>query len=67
MFCYLLLGTIDKVMTGEIQIKELIVSKMLRQDLDKYRSLFSHVSAALHLGIPAVKSYKGMFCGNDYI
>jgi DNA polymerase elongation subunit (family B) len=41
--------TIDKVMTGEIQIKDLIVSKMLRQDLDRYRSLFPHVSAALQL------------------
>ena len=41
--------TIDKVMTSEIQIKDLIVSKMLRQDLIKYRSLFPHVSAALQL------------------
>ena len=41
--------TIDKVMTGEIQLKDLVVSKMLRQDLTKYRSLFPHVSAALQL------------------
>ena len=41
--------TIDKVMTGEIQIKDLVVSKLLRQDLTKYRSLFPHVSAALQL------------------
>jgi DNA polymerase elongation subunit (family B) len=41
--------TIDKVMTGEIQIKDLVVSKQLRQDLTKYRSLFPHVSAALQL------------------
>jgi DNA polymerase I len=41
--------TIDKVMTGEIQIKDLVVSKLLRQDLDKYRNLFPHVSAALRL------------------
>jgi DNA polymerase elongation subunit (family B) len=41
--------TEDKVMTGEIQIKDLVVSKMLRQDLIKYRSLFPHVSAALQL------------------
>ena len=41
--------TMDKVMTGEIQIKDLVVSKMLRQDLTKYRSLFPHVSAALQL------------------
>jgi DNA polymerase elongation subunit (family B) len=41
--------TIDKVMTGEIPLKDLVVSKMLRQDLIKYRSLFPHVSAALQL------------------
>jgi DNA polymerase elongation subunit (family B) len=41
--------TMDKVMTGESQIKDLVVSKMLRQDLTKYRSLFPHVSAALQL------------------
>jgi DNA polymerase elongation subunit (family B) len=41
--------TIDKVMTCEIQMKDLVVSKMLRQDLTKYRSLFPHVSAALQL------------------
>jgi DNA polymerase elongation subunit (family B) len=39
--------TIDKVMTGEIELKDLVVSKMLRQDLTKYRSLFPHVSAGL--------------------
>jgi DNA polymerase elongation subunit (family B) len=36
-------------MTGEIQIKDLVISNMLRQDLTKYRSLFPHVSAALQL------------------
>ena len=41
--------TIDKVMTGEIPLKDLVVSKMLRQDLIRYRSLFPHVSAALQL------------------
>jgi DNA polymerase elongation subunit (family B) len=41
--------TIDKVMTGEILIKDLVVSKILRQDLYKYRSLFPHVSAALQM------------------
>jgi len=49
--------TIDKVMTGEISINDLIVSKILRQDLYKYRSLFPHVSAALQLseaGLPLV-------------
>ncbi len=41
--------TIDKLMAGEIQIKDLVVSKMLRQDLEGYKSLFPHVSAALQL------------------
>jgi DNA polymerase elongation subunit (family B) len=45
----LVTSTIDKIMTGEIQIKDLVVSKMLRQDLNKYTSLFPHVSAALQL------------------
>jgi DNA polymerase elongation subunit (family B) len=45
----LITRTIDKVMTCEIQIKDLVVSKILRQDLTKYRSLFPHVSAALQL------------------
>ncbi|HXX96779.1 MAG TPA: DNA polymerase domain-containing protein [Candidatus Bathyarchaeia archaeon] len=50
--------TIDKVMTGELELKDLIVSKILRQDLYKYRSLFPHVSAALQLtetGIPLTR------------
>jgi DNA polymerase elongation subunit (family B) len=41
--------TIDKVMTGEIPLRDLVVSKILRQDLIKYRSVFPHVSAALQL------------------
>ena len=41
--------TIDKVMTGELELKDLIVSKILRQDLYKYRSSFHHVSAAVQL------------------
>ena len=36
-------------MSGDIQLNDLVVSKMLRQDLTKYRSLFPHVSAALQL------------------
>src|SRR5205085_10585386 len=41
---------IDKIMTGEgIQQQDLVVSKLLRQDIEKYRSLFPHVSAAIQL------------------
>jgi DNA polymerase elongation subunit (family B) len=41
--------TIDKVMTGEIDVQDLVVSKILRQDIDKYSTLFPHVSAAIRL------------------
>jgi DNA polymerase elongation subunit (family B) len=51
--------TIDKVMTGEIQIKDLVVSKMLRQDLTKYRSLFPHVSAALQMTEVGISLVRG--------
>jgi DNA polymerase elongation subunit (family B) len=47
--------TIDRVMTGELQVKDLVVSKILRQDLYQYRTLFPHVAAALQLseaGVP---------------
>jgi DNA polymerase elongation subunit (family B) len=50
--------TIDKVMTGELELNDLIVSKILRQNLYKYRSLFPHVSAALRLteaGVPLTR------------
>jgi len=35
-------------MTGEgLDGKDLVISKLLRQDIQKYRSLFPHVSAAI--------------------
>jgi DNA polymerase elongation subunit (family B) len=41
---------IDKIMTGkEIEQQDLVISKLLRQDIEKYKSLFPHVSAAIHL------------------
>jgi DNA polymerase elongation subunit (family B) len=49
--CLLLVTkAIDKIMTGEeIQQQDLIISKLLRQDIEKYKSLFPHVSAAIQL------------------
>jgi DNA polymerase elongation subunit (family B) len=41
--------TIDKVMTGDIKLQHLIVFKLLGQGLDKYKSLFPHVSATIQL------------------
>ncbi len=41
--------TIDKVMTGEIQTQDLIISKQLRMDITKYKNIFPHVAAAIQL------------------
>ncbi len=46
----LLLDTqaIDTIITGEgLDDKDLVISKLLRQDIQKYRSLLPHVSAAI--------------------
>ena len=47
--CLLLVTkAIDKIMTGEeIQQEDLVISKLLGQEIEKYKSLFPHVSAAI--------------------
>jgi DNA polymerase elongation subunit (family B) len=46
----LVVQAIDKIMTGEgLQQQDLIISKLLRQNIVKYKSLFPHVSAAIQL------------------
>src|SRR6185437_4951365 len=41
---------IDRIMTAEdITQQDLVISKLLRQDIEKYKSLFPHVSAAIQL------------------
>ena len=35
--------SIDKLMNGEVRITDLVISKQLRQNIEKYRSLFPHV------------------------
>jgi DNA polymerase elongation subunit (family B) len=44
---YHLTTTIDQVMTGEINAKDLVISKQLRMDITKYKNLFPHVAAAI--------------------
>lgn len=39
--------TIDKVMTGEIENEDLVISKQLRMHITKYRNIFPHVAAAI--------------------
>ena len=41
--------TIDKVMTGEIELQDLVISKQLRMNIYNYRSIFPHVAAAIQL------------------
>jgi DNA polymerase elongation subunit (family B) len=51
--------SIDKLMNGEIQIADLVVSKLLRQNIEKYRSLFPHVAAAIRLNVSGVIANRG--------
>jgi DNA polymerase elongation subunit (family B) len=46
-------------MNGEIQITDLVVSKLLRQDIAKHRALFPHVAAAIRLNISGVITNRG--------
>jgi DNA polymerase elongation subunit (family B) len=47
LFC--ITKTIDKVMTGEIELEDLVISKQLRTNIYNYRSIFPHVAAAIQL------------------
>jgi DNA polymerase elongation subunit (family B) len=50
---------IDKLMNGEVQITDLVISKLLRQNIEKYTSLFPHVAAAIRLNISGVIASRG--------
>ena len=51
--------SIDKLMNGEVQITDLVISKLLRQNIEKYRSLFPHVAAAIRLNVSGVIANRG--------
>jgi hypothetical protein len=51
--------TIDKLMNGEVRITDLVISKQLRQNIEKYRSLFPHVAAAIKLNISGEIANRG--------
>jgi DNA polymerase elongation subunit (family B) len=57
--------TIDKVVTGEIRSQDLVVTKILGQNIDKYKSLFPHVSAAILLAKKGIEMNAGE--GVEYI
>jgi DNA polymerase elongation subunit (family B) len=51
--------SIDKIMNGEVQLTDLVISKLLRQNIEKYRSLFPHVAAAIKLNVSGLIVGKG--------
>ena len=51
--------SIDKLMNGEIEITDLVISKILRQNIEKYRGLFPHVAAAIKLNLSGVVTGRG--------
>ena len=51
--------SIDKLMNGEVQINDLVISKLLRQNVEKYKSLFPHVSAAIRLNMSGDIANRG--------
>jgi len=46
-------------MNGEVQVTDLIISKLLRQNIEKYRALFPHVVAAIRLNVSGVITNRG--------
>jgi DNA polymerase elongation subunit (family B) len=56
---FYLTQTINKLMNGEVQITDLVISKLLRQNIEKYRSLFPHVAAAIRLNVSGVIANRG--------
>jgi DNA polymerase elongation subunit (family B) len=55
----LITQSIDRLMNGEVQITDLVISKLLRQNIEKYRALFPHVAAAIRLNVSGVITNRG--------
>jgi DNA polymerase elongation subunit (family B) len=51
--------SIDKIMNGDVQITDLVISKLLRQNIEKYKAVFLHVAAAIKLNISGVITNRG--------
>jgi DNA polymerase elongation subunit (family B) len=52
--------TIDKIMAGEgIEQQDLVISKLLRNGVDNYKSIFPHVAAAIQLSSHGKSLMKG--------
>ena len=51
--------SVDKLNNGEVQINDLVISKLLRQNIENYKSLFPHVSAAIRLNVSGAIANRG--------
>jgi DNA polymerase elongation subunit (family B) len=51
--------SIDKLMSGEVHVTDLVISKLLRQNIEKYRSIFPHVAAAIRLNVSGAITDRG--------
>ena len=51
--------TLDKIMTGEVELNDLVVSKLLGQGLEKYKALFPHVCAAIQMKNAGISLIRG--------
>ncbi len=52
--------TVDKIMTGEgIAQEDLVISKLLRNGVDNYKSIFPHVAAAIQLSSQGSTPMRG--------
>lgn len=46
--------SIEKLVNGEVQITDLIISNLLRQNIEKCRALFPHSAAAFRLNVSGI-------------
>lgn len=46
-------------MNGEVKITDLVISKLLRKNIEKYRALYPHVAAAIRLNVSGVITNRG--------
>jgi hypothetical protein len=52
---------INTIMTGEgVEDKDLVISELLRQNIEKYKSLFQHVFAAIQVSLILSFLYQNM-------
>jgi len=54
-----IIQSINKLMNSEVQITDLVIFKLLRQNIEKYKALFPHVAAAIRLNVSGAITNHG--------